>query len=216
LKKIIKELEVKVRFSKVDSMGIIWHGACGDDFYNNWNYVFVNKGSGQNYSIELTIEKFLTKNYYFFVTASLYQSKYRGYDKIERNTKFNGNYALNVLTGYEFKIGKNILLSANTKMCYMGGRRYIPIRVTSNGSEEIIASDCSQIYTKRFPDYFRLDLNLNMKVNFKKWAFKVFFEVNNVTNQKNVWYQYYNVNRQEEGFIHQYGLMPMGGVKFYF
>jgi hypothetical protein len=188
----------------------------GDDMYNNWDYVFVNKGTGQNYGIELTVEKFMAKNYYFLVTASLYQAKYKGYDKIERNSKFNGNYALSVLGGYEFKLGKNILLSANAKFSYMGGNRYIPVRVISHQTGETIDLDYSKTYTQRFPDYLRLDLNVNMKTNFKKWAFEVFFEVNNVTNKKNVWYQYYNVNKQEEVYIYQYGLMPMGGVRVYF
>ena len=188
----------------------------GDDFSNSWDYVFVNKGTGQNYGVELTMEKFLTNHFYFLITTSLYQSKYRGYDKIERNTKFNGNYSVNVLGGYEWKLGKNILLSANTKISYMGGNRYIPVRVISNNFEAIVDYDYAQTYTKRFPDYFRLDLNVNMKTNFKRWAFEIFMEVNNITNHKNVWYQYYNVNKEEEVFIYQYGLMPMGGCRVYF
>ena len=31
----------------------------GDDFYNNWDYVFVNEGTGRNYGAEITLEKFL-------------------------------------------------------------------------------------------------------------------------------------------------------------
>jgi hypothetical protein len=188
----------------------------GDDFYNTWDYVFVNKGTGQNYGIELTIEKFLTNHYYFLITAALYQSKYKGYDKIERNTRFNGNYSVNALGGYEFRLGKNILLSLNIKTSYYGGKRYIPVKVITEGFEDIVVYDYSQTYTKRFPDYFRLDLNLNMKTNFKKWALEFYFEVNNVTNKKNVWYQYYDVTKEEEIFIYQYGLMPMGGMKVYF
>jgi outer membrane receptor protein involved in Fe transport len=188
----------------------------GDDFYNDWDYSFVNKGTGQNYGIELTLEKFMDKHYYFLITASLYQSKYKGFDKIERNTAFNGNYALCVLGGYEWKIGKNILLSANTRVSYYGGKRYIPMKVISNGFENMIDYDYSQTFTKRLPDYFRLDLNVNMKMNFRKWALEFFMEVTNITNRKNVHYQYYNVNKQEEVYIYQYGLMPMGGVKVYF
>ena len=183
--------------------------------YVSWT--FINKGSGQNYGIELTVEKFMAKNYYFLITTSLYQSTYRGYDKIKRNTKFNGNYALNVLGGYEFKIKKNILLSTNAKVCYMGGKRYYPIKMTEKeGLVVDVEIDFSQFYTKRLPDYFRLDLNVNMKTNFKRWAFEVFLEVNNVTNRKNVLERFYDASMQEDVFIYQWGFMPIGGIKFYF
>src|SRR5256885_6012423 len=52
----------------------------------------VNRGTGKNQGIELTIEKFYGKGYYFLITGSLFDSKYKGSDRIERNTAFNGNY----------------------------------------------------------------------------------------------------------------------------
>ena len=186
----------------------------GDDFYNNWNYVFVNKGSGQNYGIEITLEKFFNKHYYFLVTASLYDSKYKAFDKIERRTKFAGNYAFNALFGYEFKIGKRILLSANTKVAYVGGKRYVPLSIDVTTTEP--EYDYTQAYIKKLPDYFRWDLNINMKTNFKRWSFELFFEMNNLTNHKNIWQKYYNASHNKEEYVYQYGLMPMGGCRVYF
>ena len=177
---------------------------------------FVNKGTGQNYGIELTLEKFLSKNFYFLITSSLYQSKYKGYDKVERNTKFNGNYSLNVLGGYELKIGKNNLLSINVKAGYFGGKRRLLSNLVTDNFGTRIEYDYSQAYTIQYPDYFRLDLNLNMKMNFKKWALEFFVELANITNHKNIWTQYYNVNKQEEIYIYHYGFTPIGGVKVYF
>ena len=184
---------------------------------NSWfSSSFVNKGTGQNYGIELTLEKFLDNHFYFLITSSLYQSKYRGYDKVERNTKFNGNYSLNVLGGYELKIGKNNLLSANVKVGYFGGKRRLPAMLVSDNLGARLEYDYSQAYTKQYPDYFRLDLNLNMKMNFKRWALEFFVELANITNHKNIWTQYYNMNKQEEVYIYHYGFTPIGGVKVYF
>ncbi|MFM1875456.1 MAG: hypothetical protein RL266_1193 [Bacteroidota bacterium] len=64
----------------------------------------VNGGTGTNYGLELTFEKFLTKGYYWLLTASLYDSRYIASDGIERNTVFNGNYVVNVLGGYELNL----------------------------------------------------------------------------------------------------------------
>jgi len=64
-----------------------------------------NKGTGKNYGIELTIEKFFSKGYYGLFTSSLYNSNYKGSDGIERNTACNGRYVINFLAGKEWKVG---------------------------------------------------------------------------------------------------------------
>ncbi len=87
----------------------------------------VNKGTGKNYGVELTLEKFLDKGYYYLITASVFESKYKGSDGIERNTAFNGNFVINVLAGKEFTFRKNSVLSIDLKICYAGGKRYIPV-----------------------------------------------------------------------------------------
>ena len=185
-----------------------------EDF--NWLVPFVNKGIGQNYGIELTIEKFLTKQFYFLITSSLYQSTYKGYDKMERNTKFNGNYTLNVLGGYEWKLGKNSLLMANTKIGFMGGKRKLPYLLVTDDFDMRVENDYSQAYVKQYPAYFRWDINLNFKTNFKKWALEFFVELANITNHKNIWRQYYDIKEQKEVYYYHYGFTPIAGVKVYF
>ncbi len=46
----------------------------------------VNTGTGENYGIEFTIEKFLSKNFYFLTTISLFQSKYKAESLFVRNS----------------------------------------------------------------------------------------------------------------------------------
>ncbi|MCG7860310.1 TonB-dependent receptor, partial [Flavihumibacter sediminis] len=59
----------------------------------DFQYVdLVNKGKGSNYGIELTLERFFNRNYYYLINASVYNSTYKALDGIERNTRFNGNY----------------------------------------------------------------------------------------------------------------------------
>src|SRR4030095_12831253 len=71
-----------------------------EDSYTN--DVFVNKGKGRNYGIEISLEKYLSNRFYLMFSNSLYQSKYTAADGIERNTRFNGNYISNLVTGKEF------------------------------------------------------------------------------------------------------------------
>jgi len=64
----------------------------------------INEGTGTNYGIDLTLEKFFSNNYFFTVTGSLYESKYEAYNGKTYNTTFNGNFVLNALGGKEFKL----------------------------------------------------------------------------------------------------------------
>ncbi len=185
----------------------------GDDYYNDWDAVFVNKGTGRNYGIEITLEKYLNKNYYFLLTGTLYDSFYTGYDTIERRTRFAGNYSLNALAGYEWKLGKRTLLSLNTRICYIGGKRVVPLKEQANGN---FTPDYTRAYEERLPDYFRVDLNLAMKQNFRLWSMEWFFELSNLTNHKNVGTKYFDYTTKKVKYMFQLGLTPIGGCRVYF
>ncbi|MDR0712703.1 MAG: carboxypeptidase-like regulatory domain-containing protein [Bacteroidales bacterium] len=185
----------------------------GDGYYNSWDDVFTSQGTGENYGIELTAEKFFARNYYFLITASLYDAKYTGYDGVKRHSKFAGNYAVTVLGGYEWKIFSN-LLSLNLKIISMGNKRILPVSVGHVGASPVY--DYSAAYRDKLPAYFRCDLNINMKQNFRKCTLEWFFEIDNLTNRKNIWMQVYNAGRQTYDNTYQTGFMPMGGAKMYF
>ncbi len=65
-----------------------------------------NDGRGRNYGTELTVEKFFTNQYYFMLTGSLFELKYTPLDGREYNTRFNGNYVVNLLVGKEIALGE--------------------------------------------------------------------------------------------------------------
>jgi hypothetical protein len=92
----------------------------------------VNDGTGRNYGIELTLEKFFSKSYYGLITASVFQSKYKGSDGIERNTAFNNEYVLNILGGKEWKMGKNTALTTDIKFTTAGSRYVTPVNLEAS------------------------------------------------------------------------------------
>ena len=192
----------------------------GDDFFTLWDFAFVNEGTGRNYGVEMTLEKFFARQYYFLLTASLFDSKYKGFDGIERRTRFAGNYAFNGLFGYEWKVGRRSLLSVNTKASFVGGKRYIPTSwdVIGDGNigDLMPQFDYSLAYVNRLPDYFRWDVNMNVKTNYQRFSLEWVIEVNNLTNHKNVLGKNYDVQRERYEYFYQYGFMPAGGVKVYF
>lgn len=178
----------------------------------------VNEGTGRNYGGELTIEKFFSKGYYFLVTTSLYESKYKGSDNMERHTAFSGGYVLNTLGGYEFRLGEsgNKLLAIDAKFTLAGGNRYTPIdlqaSILSKGAVYIDAL----AWSERFKDYQRLDMKVTFKMNKKRSTQMWFVSVENLLNRRNVFRQVYNEDAQKVVEEYQLGLFPYGGYRIEF
>jgi len=190
----------------------------GSGFYFNLLDSLENKGTGTNYGLEFTVEKFYSDNYYFLVTSSFFQSKYKGFDNISRNTTFNGNYIINALGGYEYNLdNKNKkVLTFNIKTTLAGGKRYIPIDLEKSkeeGKEILIFEDA---YLKKYKDYFRTDIRIGFKLNGKKITQEWAISIQNVTNKKNVFQRQYSVKTNKVNTEYQTGLLPLGVYKIYF
>ena len=146
----------------------------------------VNKGTGQNKGIEFTIEKFFNKKYFLLVTASLFDARYKGSDGVERNTDFNGKYAVNLLGGMEFKTGKKTSLSLGTKITTAGGRWYGIVDTTASDLyKEVIFQD-EGYNTKQFKPYFRTDFKINFKINTRSITHEFALDLLNIFNTQNI------------------------------
>ena len=183
----------------------------GASFKTDLEDNLTNSGIGKNYGAELTIEKFFSKGYYGLFTSSVYSSKYKGSDGIERNTAFNGRYVFNVLGGKEWKVGseKRNKFSTDLKYTYAGGRAYTPIDLTlsnSTGREQLSSDAISAFY----PNYFRLDLKVGYTLNSgkKKLSHSFSLDLQNVTNHKNVFSQSYDDRSRAIKTTYQLGFFP--------
>lgn len=89
----------------------------------------LSKGRGRNIGVDITLERYLNKGFYYMITGSLFDSRYRGGDGVWHDTKFNRKYVVNGLIGKEWMMGRNKqnTLSLNLKMTLQGGDRYAPI-----------------------------------------------------------------------------------------
>lgn len=179
---------------------------------------FINRGLGRNYGMEVTLEKFFSKNYFFLFTGSLFQSEYTMGDGVWRSTRFNGNYMLNTLGGYEFKFGKDKKnsLGLNTRITWRGGNRFTPINEAASiqSGYEILYTD--KAFTEHVPDYFRIDVSSNVRFNFHTWAFSIAVEIQNVTNRLNINRYFFDPYTKEVRTAYMFGIMPVFNFKFEF
>lgn len=145
-----------------------------------------NTGTGYNYGIELTVQKFFDKSFFFLFSGTIYDSKYSGSDGILRNTSYNGNYVANLLGGKEFKINAKQTLSLGFKVTVAGGKRYGYTDLDkSRLMNEVIFKDTA-FNERQFNDYFRADLKITWRINTNKVTHEIGLDLVNIFNTKNL------------------------------
>ncbi len=185
----------------------------GASFYPNNKTNLVNEGTGQNYGLELTLERYFYKGYYGLITGSVYEAKYTASDHIERNTAFNGRYVYNVLLGKEIKVGKTKrnTISMDVKFTHAGGRYYTPVNLQASQlfGTQINKGD-AYAYSEKYPDFMRLDVKIGFTLNSSKRSISQswFFDVNNVTGRQNVFAERYNPLTGNINTAYQIGFFP--------
>jgi len=145
-----------------------------------------NAGTGYNYGAEFTLEKYYSSNWHMLITGAIYNSRYKGSDGIERNTDFNGGYAMNILGGREFKLNEKSSLSLGAKVTFAGGKRYGTVDdSTSILQQEVIYMD-EGYNENQFADYFRADFKLSYKHNAKKVTHEFSLDLVNLLGTQNL------------------------------
>ena len=176
----------------------------------------VNEGTAYNYGIELTLEHFLHKGFYYLFTASLYESKYTGSDGALRNTAFNGNYTVNLLLGKEFRFKSKketkkteSSLVFDLKLTMNGGQRYIPVNLEESQLAGRAVYDYENAFEPQLKDYFRTDLKIGYKKNQKKITQEWALNFQNLTNHQNVFYRAYDEQSGTEKTFYQNSFLPI-------
>ncbi len=157
------QLLYDVPVEKNTTFSIINH----DDYYLDRS--LVNKGKGRNYGIDVTLERYMNKGYYYLVTGTLFQSEYTGSDNFWRNTRLDRNYIINTLLGKEWLTGKkqNKIFGASLRLTFQGGDRYTPIDEKASLEQHEIVFDESKAYSKQYKPALNGDISLTYKINRK-------------------------------------------------
>ncbi len=151
-----------------------------------------NEGTGLNYGIDVTLERFLHKGYYYLITASLFDSKYSGGDGIQRSTMYNRNYVVNLLFGKEWQVQKNHMLSVNGRLNFLGGNRHIPVDYETSEAVHDVVYDYTHAYEGHDPNIYQFDLTLTYKINRKHYSSSWALQVLNVFGRKEFYGFNYN------------------------
>jgi hypothetical protein len=132
-----------------------------------FNETLVNKGTGNNLGTDFTLERFLKNDFYYLFTASVFDSKYRGGDGIERDGLYNKHFIFNLLAGKEWKTGKlrRNIFGLNSRFSYLGGDRYTPILEAESIRQGEIVYDYNQAYSLKEKNAAILSFSVTYRIN---------------------------------------------------
>ncbi len=177
-----------------------------------------NKGRGKNYGVEITLEKYFSKGYYFLTNLSLLKSQYKAGDGVWRSTVFNIGYVYNMLAGKEFHLDKDNrkVLSIDMKLNCSGGRHIVPIDEKTSLAAKDTRYDFAHAYDKHVKNYFRTDLKISYAINRAKATHNLFIAADNILNTRNVLDQYWDKYDRKVKNEYQLGIFSYLGYKIQF
>jgi hypothetical protein len=191
-----------------------------------FNYVdLVNEGRGENCGIEITLEHFLNKGFYYLFNATAFHSIYTALDGVTRNTGFNSDYLINILIGKEFSgWGKNSnqTFAINAKVFLGGGRYIIPLLRDEEGElavdpENGLYYDFDKAYQTKLDDIHNITLNFSYKWNKPKSTHELFLGLDNMKfNEARLWEYYDSSEPDNIGYQKQILFFPNFLYRVYF
>lgn len=178
----------------------------------------VNEGTGKNFGIELTLEKYFSDGWYGLVTLSLFDSKFKTTDNKWRNTAFNLGHVLNILGGKEFRLDDNNknVLSFDFKVAHIGGRRIRPVNVEKSIEMGYAVRDLDRAFEESLKDHFQIDVKISYNLNLESTTHSFFIAVDNMLNTQNPWKQNWNNDTKKITYDYQLGLLPYLGYRINF
>jgi hypothetical protein len=188
------------------------------NFRSDWTFdnALVNEGSGRNFGVDVTFERFLKDGYYYMFTGSLYDSKYTGGDGIERRSVYDGGYVANLLGGKEWDIRSKNLLGVNFKVTFMGPFWYQPVDSEATRIAGEIVYDESAPFTDRHSNIETItDFTLTYRINAKRSSSIFALQVKNLAGRQ---YQgkRYNLKTEEIENEFFYSAIPFVSYKIEF
>jgi hypothetical protein len=145
-------------------------------------------------------------------SLSLFRAEYQGSDRIWRDGRFDSQYASSVTAGKEWawnKRGKNRTFGVNLKTVAVGGQKETPIDLEASRAAGKAVYRDELAFSTQLPDYFRVDIGLRLKRNYKQLTTTLALDIQNVSNRQNIGGRFYNSDTQKVETWYQAPLLPV-------
>ncbi|MBN1999695.1 TonB-dependent receptor, partial [candidate division KSB1 bacterium] len=162
-----------------------------NNFFMNHGYL-VDNGKAQSKGIEIIVQKKLAKDLYGLASASLFRSRYQGYDRVWRDRVYDNRYIFSFEGGYK----PNNKWEFSARWILAGGSPYTPFDLASSKALHRAVLDKNKINGRRYPDYHSLNLRFDRRFNFSSTNLIFYLSVWNAYNHKNIASYFWNDKEQ--------------------
>ena len=164
-------------------------------------------GTGFARGVEVSLEKALSGRFSWLVDYSYSVVKYKALDGVLRPGDYDFRHIVNAVLSYRPTASFDVSL----RWRFAGGQPYTPFDLRLSESKNTSYFDLTKINTLRYPPYHRLDLRLEKRFTFKKWALAVSLDLENVYNRRNIYYIFWEDGRQKN--VYFLPIIPLVGLQ---
>ena len=154
----------------------------------------ITNGNGRTYGLEFLFQQKLTKNFFGILAYTLFKSEFTGLDNVYRPSLWDSRNLVSATAGYKFR--RN--WEAGLRYRYAGKTPFAKVdqaQTLANYPEVVLNFDT--LGQERLDAFSQLDLRIDKKWNFKKFAFNLFFDVQNALAQTIPQPTEFGLNRDE-------------------
>ena len=172
----------------------------------------VDDGNAYSYGVEATLQKKLVEGIYGVLGGAFFRSRYQDLGGTWRDRVFDNRVVATVEGGW--KPNRDWLFGI--RWVYAGGWPYTPLNLERSTELDRSVLDTTQVNTSRYPAYHSMNLRVERRFNFSRSNLKVYLEVWNAYDQKNVATYYWNPIENKEDVQYQWGRIPVFGLEYEF
>ena len=156
-------------------------------------------GMGRSYGAELQFQQKLSNNFYGIFSYTWFYSEFTGFDtKRYLPSVWDSRHLISFVGGY--KLNRNWEFSARYR--FAGRTPFVPtnLEATLENYPEVIL-DYSRLGEEKLTLFSQLDVRLDKKWNFEKFAFDLFIEAQNILGQNIPSPTEFGLNRDDMGRV---------------
>lgn len=173
------------------------------------NQKLASEGKGRNIGVDVTFEKYLSRNLFFLVTGSVYQSTYTIDNVGTYSTRYDGRYSSSIMVGKEFTLKKNNAITFSFRNFFNGGLRYTPGDAAASLALGDLVEDESRAFEEQMKDYWRIDLQMAYRKDKPTYAWSLILDTQNIVNYDNQRELNYDYKLNDFVFKQQSGFVPV-------
>ena len=173
----------------------------GGDFGVIGNEPVTSTSFGRSYGLELLVQQKLLSSVYGILSYTFVRGEFSDKNDELINSSWDNRHILNVTAGKKFKNDWEL----GMKFRFVGGAPYTPYDVERSATIDVWnivqqgVFDWDQLNEFRNPASHGLDVRLDKKWYFQKWAVNAYIDIQNIYNFQAISQPYLDVERDDSG-----------------